>query len=84
MGAPLGGGTGLAAVEAAVAETAGMFCIGDTVTIADIFVVPQLTHARRFGVDLAKLPRLTAIEAACVELPPFKLARPEVQPDAPR
>jgi maleylacetoacetate isomerase len=38
--------------------------------------------ARRMGIDLARLPRLVAIEAACLELPAFQAAAPERQPDA--
>ena len=73
---------GLEALEAAVHSTAGRFCVGDAVSLADILLVPQLFGARRFGVDLAPFPTLLRIEAACNELPAFQAALPEKQPDA--
>jgi glutathione S-transferase len=67
-----------------VRETAGKFCVGDTPTIADCCLVPQLASARRFGVDLAKHEHLLAIEQRCLALPAFALAMPDQQPDAVR
>jgi maleylpyruvate isomerase len=75
-------GRGLAALEKVVAETAGRFSVGDSVTTADVYLVPQLYNARRFEVDLAPFTRLLAIEAACNELPAFQAAHPDRQPDA--
>jgi maleylpyruvate isomerase len=60
----------------------GEFCFGQTPTMADLCLVPQLGNARRFGVDLSAYPKLLAIEAACMSLPPFADAAPENQPDA--
>jgi maleylpyruvate isomerase len=76
---------GLAALEERVKETAGRFCVGDRPSFADICLVPQLYSARRFEVaDLAtRFPRLLAIEAACAELPAFRAAHADAQPDAP-
>ncbi len=78
---------GLAAIEAALAApggtgAAGRFCVGDIPTIADCALVPQIHSARRFGVDPAAYPRITAIGAACEELPAFAAAAPDRQPDA--
>jgi maleylacetoacetate isomerase len=75
-------GRGLRALEAAASETAGRFLVGDSVTIADVCLVPQLFGARRFGVNLAELPTLVRVEAACAALPAFAAAEPERQPDA--
>jgi maleylacetoacetate isomerase len=58
------------------------FCFGDTPTLADICLVPQLGNARRFGVDLSRYPKLFEIEASCMSLPAFADAAPEKQPDA--
>jgi maleylpyruvate isomerase len=76
-------GGAMDALEAAVRPVAGRFAFGDEVTLADLFVVPQLHGARRFGLDLARLPTLVRVEGACRELEPFRLAEPERQPDAP-
>ncbi len=73
---------GLAAFESATSDTAGEFCIGDHPTVADCCLIPQLTSARRFGVDVSPYPRLTAIEARCMALPAFANAAPDRQPDA--
>jgi maleylpyruvate isomerase len=75
---------GLFALEAAVAESAGRFAVGDNVTIADACIVPQLYFARRFSIDLGPYPTLTRIDAACAELPAFQRAHATAQPDAPR
>ncbi|WP_224372390.1 maleylacetoacetate isomerase [Hyalangium versicolor] len=73
---------GLTALEAAVKETAGTYCLGETVSLADIYLVPQLYGARRYGVDLTPYPTLLRIEAACEKLPAFQAAHPDRQPDA--
>jgi maleylpyruvate isomerase len=73
---------GLAAFSRAIEETAGKFCIGDTPTLADLMLVPQLYGARRFGGDVSTVPRLLEIEARCAELPAFAAAHAERQPDA--
>lgn len=75
---------GLAAIEAALAAptTPGRFCVGDAPTIADCALVPQIHSARRFAVELTAYPRITAIGAACEELPAFAAAAPDRQPDA--
>jgi maleylpyruvate isomerase len=75
-------GRGLAALDKLVAETAGTFSVGDSVTTADIYLVPQLYNARRFELDVAPFQRLLAIEAACAALPAFQAAHPDRQPDA--
>ena len=77
---------GLGALEAAVASSglAGRFCVGDSPTIADCCLVPQIYSAHRFGVDPSAFPRISAIAAACEELPAFAAAHPDRQPDAPQ
>jgi len=76
---------GFAAAEAMVAEhpSTGTFCEGNTPSMADCCLIPQVYNARRFGVDMAQFPTLQRIEATCLELPAFDAARPERQPDAP-
>jgi len=73
---------GLAACERIVATTRGRFAVGDNVTVADVFLIPQLFNARRFEVDLSAYPNLVKVEEACRELPFFQAAEPAKQPDA--
>ena len=58
------------------------FCHGDSVTWADICLVPQLYNARRFEFPLEDYPTLVRIDTACRELDAFRAAAPEAQPDA--
>lgn len=74
--------TGLEACEALLANVLGPFCFGATPTLADICLIPQLGNARRFGVDVARFPRLLESETACSALPAFAGAVPSKQPDA--
>jgi maleylpyruvate isomerase len=73
---------GLAACEKLVAGEPGPFCFGDTPTLADLCLVPQLANARRFGVDVNAFPRLLKAEAAAKAMPAFSDAAPDKQPDA--
>ncbi len=76
---------GLAAFTQAMAETAGKFCVGDSPTIADCCLIPQLASARRLNVDIAHIAhigQLLAIEERCSALPAFAAAMPDQQPDA--
>jgi maleylpyruvate isomerase len=73
---------GLGALEAEAARGAGRFSHGDAVTLADLYLVPQLHGGRRFGVDLSRFPGLLAIEAACRDIEAFRKSEPDVQPDA--
>jgi maleylpyruvate isomerase len=73
---------GLSACETLIGDEPGPFCFGDTPTLADLCLVPQLANARRFGVDVSAYPRLLKAEAAAKALPAFGNAAPEKQPDA--
>lgn len=75
---------GFAPLEVLVARHGGRFAFGDTPTIADCCLVPQLYNAHRFGVDLTEFPRLAAAGDAAASLPAFAAAHPDNQPDAPR
>ncbi len=74
-------GGGFDALETLVAGQMRPYAFGDTPTLADICLVPQMANARRFGVEL-RWPRLAAIEAACLALPAFAETHPDRQPDA--
>ena len=60
----------------------GVFCHGDTPTIADCCLVPQVFNARRFGVDLEAFPQMKRIAEHCESLPAFIAAHPAQQADA--
>ena len=70
---------GLLAVEAMADHPAtGPFLHGDAPGLADIVLIPQLYNARRRDTTLAEMPRLTAIETACLAHPAFQAAAPEM------
>ena len=70
---------GLAALEAMAAPRAGKFLFGDSITVADICLVPQLYNARRFGVPLDPYPTLVRADENAAELPAFAAAHPDKQ-----
>lgn len=71
-------GEGLAAVEALLDNPAtGAFCHGETPTMADFCLVPQVYNAERWGADLSGLTQVRRIAEACRVLPAFKAAHPE-------
>ncbi|HVK66558.1 MAG TPA: maleylacetoacetate isomerase [Polyangium sp.] len=73
---------GLAAFQALAGPVQGRFSVGDTPTMADACLVPQLFAARRFGIDVTAFPSLVRIEEQCVSLPAFQAAHPDRQIDA--
>lgn len=75
---------GLQTVEKMLASDprTGRFCHGDTPTLADCCLVPQVFNARRFGCCLEGLPTVLRISATCEELEAFQRAAPQHQPDA--
>ena len=72
--------SGFEALEALVRPAP--YAFGAEVTLADVFLVPQVYNARRLKVPLDAFPKIVAIEAACLALAAFDRARPEKQPDA--
>jgi maleylacetoacetate isomerase len=68
---------GLAAYEEHAAELAGRYSVGDTLTLADLYLVPQVRNAQRFGADISALTRVTKIYDACLELPSARASDPE-------
>jgi maleylpyruvate isomerase len=73
---------GLAALERLATPLAGAFLYGDAVGLADVYLVPQLYNARRWGVSLADFPTLVRAEQNALALPAFRNAAPDAQPDA--
>ena len=76
---------GFDALEKRLAQdkTRGKFCYGDSPTFADCYLIPQVSSAKRFKVDLSAYPNIVAIDAHCRTLKAFADADPMVQPDAP-
>ncbi|WP_129781386.1 maleylacetoacetate isomerase [Peristeroidobacter soli] len=77
-------GEGFRGLELQVAKhsSARRHCFGDSLSLADVCLVPQMYNARRFNCDLTPFPTLVAIATHLESLPAFDSARPEVQPDA--
>lgn len=73
---------GFAGLEAVLQESAGRYCFGDTVSLADVCLVPQVGNARRYRCELGPYPTIRRIDEALAALPAFERARPERQPDA--
>ena len=60
---------------------AGRYCYGDTPTLADCCLVPQIFNGQRFNTPLDGLPRTMAAFEACMALPAFQQAQPSACPD---
>lgn len=60
----------------------GRYCLGETITIADICLVPQVANARRFDCDLSAFPLSVEIAGRAAALPAFEAAHPSLQADA--
>lgn len=75
--------TGLETVERQLADPrTGTFCHGETPTLADITLVPQVFNARRFDCRLDHVPTVMRVYEACMRLPAFDATQPAKCPDA--
>ena len=72
---------GLQKVEAEMAGS-GRFCHGDSPTMADCCLVPQIFNAKRYNSDLAPYPKTMRVFESCMKLEAFDRAQPSKQPDA--
>lgn len=68
---------GLAAFEKLVASRAGRHCVGDQITAADLFLIPQCYNAVRFDVDLAQFPVVQRLNAAALSTPQAIASHPD-------
>ena len=76
---------GLAAFERQLEDGgAGRYCHGDSVTMADVCLVPQIFNARRYETEVERYPRTMKIFDECMRLEAFKRAEPSAQPEAAR
>ena len=71
---------GLKAIERLIGSDG--YCVGGAITMADVFLVPEVYAARRFNVDLESFERIRRVEERCNGLQAFQLAHPSRQPDA--
>ena len=74
--------TGLEVVERRLLEAPARYCHGDTPTLADCVLVPQIFNARRFDCRLDHVPQVMRVFDACMALDAFEKTRPEACPDA--
>jgi maleylacetoacetate isomerase len=80
---------GLQALEAMLegmekAGISGRYAVGDELTLADVFLVPQVFTALRFEVSLEPFPRAARIYQTCMQLDAAIASSPSKQPDAPK
>lgn len=73
---------GLNAFEKRVRQSAGTYCVGGQVTLADLCLVPQCYNAERFNVALKEFPTLKGIYERCLNLKECEAAAPHNQPGA--
>ncbi|MFM4668838.1 maleylacetoacetate isomerase [Aeromonas media] len=70
------------ALEQLLMTTAGVYCVGNEVTLADCMLVPQVYNAHRFNMTLDDYPTIARIVANCEQLQAFIKAAPASQPEA--
>jgi maleylpyruvate isomerase len=74
---------GMLAFERQLAQQpVGIYCYGNTPTMADCCLVPQIFNGQRFDCDFSGLPRTMAAYEACMQLEAFQRAQPSRCPDA--
>lgn len=71
------------AFEENLKHLSGKYCIGDHVTAADLFLIPQIFAVQRYNIDTSKYPLINKVNNNCLELECFKKAHPFSQPDTP-
>lgn len=75
---------GFEALEALLQQdqTRQNFCYGNSATLADVYLIPQVYSAKRFKVDLTPYPTIVSIYEHCMQLDAFQKADPAQQADA--
>ncbi|ETW00385.1 maleylacetoacetate isomerase [Aphanomyces invadans] len=73
---------GFDVLEEELKKTAGTYAVGDSITIADLYLEPQVYNAIRFKVNMDKFPTIARIQATLSALPAFQASHPSAQPDA--
>jgi maleylacetoacetate isomerase len=74
---------GFRPLEAMIRDSSGAgFCVGESPTLADVCLAPQVFNARRFECDMSAYPNIVRVYEHLITLPAFQRAAPENQPDA--
>jgi len=76
--------SGLKAFEGVARETAGKYCVGDTISLADVCLIPALWNAERFKVPLDQFPTISRVYEALMQHPSFVKSHWQRQPDCPK
>ncbi|XP_028251395.1 maleylacetoacetate isomerase isoform X1 [Parambassis ranga] len=74
---------GFQALEPILKQTAGKYCVGDEISMADICLVPQVYNAERFKVDVGQFPTIKRLNQTLLEIEAFRASHPSHQPDTP-
>lgn len=74
---------GFQGLEGRLAMTSGTYSVGNSITMADFFIVAMIGNAKRWNVDMTAFPILTRINNTLSTLPEFIAATPFRQPDCP-
>lgn len=74
---------GFEVLEQTLARHKGKYCFGNDITAADVFLIPCIFTAQRFGLDMTPYPLCMEVNKTCLEIPAFKSAHPYRQPDTP-
>lgn len=74
---------GLKASEKLIESSAKTYCFGETISCADLFLIPQLFSSQRFGVDINQFKTLSEINNNCLKVQAFINAHPFRQIDTP-
>lgn len=74
---------GFRALEEVLSSTSGSCCVGDSLTMADCCLVPQVFKAQRFNVDMSEFPIISRLSQRLCQLQPFIEAHPDNQIDSP-
>lgn len=71
--------TGFSALEKRLAKSAGAFCVGDDLSLADVCLIPQVYNAQRFDCPMESYPTINRLNDDCLRLAAFANAAPDAQ-----
>lgn len=74
--------TGMLLLENKLRDRSGLYCVGDDLSLADIFLIPQVYNALRYQVPMENFPRVSAIYQLCLSIPACEAAAPHRQEGA--